>query len=185
MTSNNHSAGDLMAQALLACARDRKFLREIEEGRVHEDQVVMALANMANETGSPVELVRLTASSHPLSFLRNSKKRPINYHYQSVTFLEVGERLLRIGLGYQGPGNTEKLILLDWPNRAAALQSLEHKNHHAWAAPAMAPDEEGKEALLAVRANQHLEQFLRSVVEMTQMQAVTPEAAKRGVTPRL
>lgn len=90
------STAQLLHHALQACARSRSLVRRIEDGKVHEDMLLVGAYDLACEAGLPARLLGFRSSNAPLEMRDAPGTKPDDYHYRDAVFLEVDGCLLRL-----------------------------------------------------------------------------------------
>lgn len=97
-TNETHAARVLL-EALQAIAEDPETRRRIDNGSLHEDQLVIALGTLAEMAGCQVTRRELVSCSYPFEQDLGDGPKPKDYRTSRALLLEVDGQLLHLGYG--------------------------------------------------------------------------------------
>lgn len=179
---------DFLAWALRACAKDTELSRRLVNGSIHEDQLVVALASVAEQAGITTTLHELAASNYLLLDRDLTTPKPSDYRVINQLFLGVDGQLLRMG---SVAGSRHLMTVSTYKSRARAIGCLRFKVvDHRWD-PWHLEDDEGaaflREGLDELSAVVNIE-ALKARLLSSQLERNTPalqQARPAGKAPRL
>ena len=172
------SVGDFLVQALRVCAKDKDTVRRVGDGKMHEDQILVGLAQFAQDAGAEVSLVEVVVSNYPLEDRDNDQEKPRDYEYLTHTYIETEGRLLRLVLHDRAIGR-EKLVATEWPSLQALLKDRGMEYYSCEPAVVEREIEGGEEIRHLVGAK------LGAELAAAKLSADTPNAPRPTGSPRL
>lgn len=174
---------DIVHTALQTCTGSRSLALRLEDGRLHEDMLLVGMFDLVVAAGAEARLVELNASSHPTAELNAPGPRPPNYLYHAAVFMQIDEQLLRLQLNYHKT-MPATLSVDAFPNRELAEQSfgLEYVHWKENCEADYAPEPQGQQEWSGII---NLDVF-RADLTAACLRRETPHSAPRAATgPRL
>lgn len=190
---NDTHASRVLLEALQAIADDLETRRRIDNGALHEDQLVIALGTLAEMAGCQVARRELVSCSYPFEQNLGDGPKPKDYRTSRALLLEVDGQLLHLGYG---PPLAKRwaagaLAAFHYDSPQAVIEQggegAPILKHHQWQAWQMEPEalanfwRGGLDAIRPV-VDCHALQATLAQARMEQQTAEPVEAArKRGV----
>lgn len=151
----------LVVQSLIQVVRDQATRMSLDNGSMHEDELVVAMARFLQHHDIPADLVELEASNFLFSVSPSqlSPTQAKTYDRFTALFMDMGGPLLHVGYGAPSDRRytSNSLSVFSYPDRQALLASLAWvPAQHHWSAWSMDSEEEssfsgsGRDALRGV-----------------------------------
>lgn len=121
---------DILHRKLRALARDGYYLSSVENGNLHEVQLMATLWKIAVAAGVDANMVELAGSNHPLAE-RDRDFKPSGYWFKARPYLQVDGELIGLCLS-QRAGQSNRLVVSRHSKQGGARKAMGSPAHFKW-----------------------------------------------------
>lgn len=108
---------DMTIQALERELTDSFWIRKVNNGSYHEDELVHAVWALLAENGAKADMCTMCLSNHPLEKRAEPGEKPADYRFIQRDFLVVDDRYVRIDV-------RQNELVIENHDRDGAVQSM-------------------------------------------------------------
>lgn len=125
-----HPAVAILRRALRTIAADWFYVKIVEQGSLHESQLLATMWNCARKAGIEANMVELTGSNHLLAD-RDLDMKPSGYWFRAKPYLQIDGQLLGISLS-SPVGQSPRLLVHHYKKPGQARKAMGSPADFKW-----------------------------------------------------